>query len=188
MARSWRCPGLTLASTGCLHGEPRERQARYVGRRFLSSQWSPSLGAQQPQVEAPGHPWSHAVHCWRGVGRAWHCCFALEPSASCSPLPHNRILLVRFGETPRGPPDTSTSHGSSRLPSVGVSAHLFRVASHPAFTPCPVCSARLPGEASCPSSSLWSHARKDSLCTCICKLSFEQPASTKVFTENRWPT
>lgn len=45
MARSWRCPGLILAPTGCLQGEPRERQARYVGRRFLSSQWSPSLGA-----------------------------------------------------------------------------------------------------------------------------------------------
>lgn len=120
---------------------------------MLAGDFCPTNGAHPWEFSShrsrlPGHPWSSAIHSWRGTGRAWHCCFVLEPSASCSLLPHNNILLVRFGETPRSPPDTSTKHMSGQLPSTGVSAHLFRVASHPAFTPCPDCSARPPGEAS----------------------------------------
>lgn len=126
----------------------------------------------------PGHLPGRAVHSrlyqhsWGGTGRARPCCsLCWTPLPPASPA-HNSILPVRFGENPRSPPDTSTNHASSRIRSTGVSAVCFGL---PHILPSPLAQSVQSGpqrRPPHPSSSLRSHARKDSLYTHICRLSF----------------
>lgn len=97
----------------------------------------------------------------------------LDPFTSCPPLPCSNIFPVRFGETPRSPPDVSTNHASSWIHSIGVPPHLLEV---PRILPCIFALS----VQSCPLGGLaiplahWSHMQEKTHCapSSICKLSF----------------
>lgn len=88
-----------------------------------------SLAATGPGP--PGYPWSHAVHsCLHqhsetGMGTAW-LCYSLSWTPPPPALPYPIAVSLQCG-LERCPPDISTDHASSWIPSTGVSAHFFRL-------------------------------------------------------------
>lgn len=153
------------------------------------------MGVQQPQARTPRGPpesCSAQLSAPAQLERHGHSLalllFVLDLPTCCCPLPQNNILPVRFGETPRSPPDTSTNQSPAEFPPLGSLLVCFGV-PHILLPALTLSVVRHPREASASLQFTGVTCKKGLIVHSLLQTQLLSSLhQTKVLAGNEWPT